>query len=404
MNFNLSKAIAFIMMFSLISHSFAQSNFQDGYFINNSDEKIDCLINNEDWISNPKQFEYKLPGENELRIGNLADIKTFVVGEDFKYERVTVEIDRNIIDQQADEGFNFEQDTLYLKVLVEGDIDLYQLEEDKLSIFFIENNDTIEQLEYKSYYNENYKTRYNRSFRKQIYTVFNSNEFNREKLKPLEYKIDDLLDIFIEYNKSRGPYKVYYQRTKLKYNVYAKVGINSSTFDVQGGEGIVNIAFPGETSIRVGAEFELFIPYSKGKWSAFLSPAYRSYQGESRADISLTDLPSDLTNDNKVEYSSIEIPVGVRRYFFKDQDSKIKLYLNAAYFFDVILDNNLILLNEERTLKSGLKFNFVFGGGLQYDKLGIEFLYFTPRDLVEDIPGFQSDFKNIAVNLSYRLF
>jgi len=402
MKFHLSKAAALVIIFLCISHSFAQSDFENGYFINNSGERIDCLIKNEDWIKNPTQFEYKLSENAEFKIGKLSDVKAFAVGKNFKYEKASVGIDRNILDEKSNDGFNYQQDTLFLKVLVEGNINLYHLEEEKLNIFFIEKNDSIVQLKHKSYFNENFKRRYNNSFRSQLYTSFKSKEFDRERLKKVEYEVENLLNIFIEYNKSRGPYTVYYQRTKLKYNVYAKAGINSSTFDVQGGN--VLISFPGETGIRIGAEFELFAPYSKGKWSAFLSPAYRSYEGESLAAVPFEDSSSDLTNFNKVEYSSIEIPLGIRRYFFKSQDSKIKLYLNAAYFFDIVINNNIILLGENETLKSSLDFNFMFGGGLQYGKFGLEFLYFTPRNVVQDISGFKSDFKNIAINLTYQLF
>ena len=44
---------------------FAQISFEKGYFINNANQKTNCLIKNQDWKDNPTEFEYKLDENSE---------------------------------------------------------------------------------------------------------------------------------------------------------------------------------------------------------------------------------------------------------------------------------------------------------------------------------------------------
>jgi len=401
-----SKFTHFIILYLFLNYTFAQDNFEKGLAVKTNGVEINCLINNKDWIVNPSQFEYKLDENSETKIGTLDEFVSFTVGDSFKYTKETIKVDRNIEQQESNSDFSYQEETLFLKLIVEGTTSLYQIEDGKLSIFFIKdkNSDNIEQLKFKTFYNEKYKLRENNSFRKQLYDAFRSKNIKVEDIKKINYNLQDLKSIFKRYNKSMGSYRVYFQKTKLKYNIYAKAGLSSITYDVQGGDGLVNINFPGQTSFRAGAEFEIVMPYSNDKWSVFATPTYQSYSSESVAGIALSENPSELTNFNSIEYSSLEIPVGVRRYFTTGTSSDFKFYLNAAYVFDIELSSEQIILGENSLVSNNLGLNFMLGGGVQYKDFGIEFLYLTPRDLADDNPGFLSDYKSIAVNLTYKLF
>ena len=54
------KKIVVILIAIISLKGFSQIKFENGYFINNSDEKIECLIKNKDWDDNPVKFNYKL--------------------------------------------------------------------------------------------------------------------------------------------------------------------------------------------------------------------------------------------------------------------------------------------------------------------------------------------------------
>ena len=49
---------------------YSQISFENGYFIDNNNQKINCLIKNLDWEKNPTEFKYKLSESSELNKKN----------------------------------------------------------------------------------------------------------------------------------------------------------------------------------------------------------------------------------------------------------------------------------------------------------------------------------------------
>jgi len=382
----------------------AQNKFEKGEAVKLNGEQVNCLIKNEDWITVPTQFEYKLSESSEIKTGTIDEFKSFRIGKSFKYVKETIDVDRDIEKQPNNSGLTYQDETLFLKLIVEGRINLYHLEDEKLNIFFMksQNSGEIIQLKHKTYFDDKYKLRENNSFRKQLYDAFNDFNIKIDEIKNTNYNINDLKSIFEKYNKAAGSYRIYFNKTKINYNVYAKAGLSSIKYLAQGGEGITNIAFTNETTFRAGAELEMVLPYSKAKWSVFVSPMYQSYSSEASAGIAISDNPSALTNFNAIEYESIELPIGIRRYFFSKTADNFRLYANAAYVFDIGLSGNLILIGEDRLLRNNRGLNFMLGGGIQFNDFGLEFLYFSPRDLANSNPGFVSDYKSIAINFTYN--
>jgi hypothetical protein len=64
--------LLFALLLLILSYtSRAQIGFEDGYFINDSDEKVQCLIRNRDWKKNPTGFEYKLTTDSEVQTADI---------------------------------------------------------------------------------------------------------------------------------------------------------------------------------------------------------------------------------------------------------------------------------------------------------------------------------------------
>lgn len=91
--FCLSLLFAFITVLSF--NCYSQISFEKGYYINNANQKTDCLIRNIDWRNNPTEFEYILSGENEAKKANIKSVKEFGIYNISKYIRGTVNIDRS---------------------------------------------------------------------------------------------------------------------------------------------------------------------------------------------------------------------------------------------------------------------------------------------------------------------
>ena len=115
------------IVFSL--NSYSQISYEKGYFIDNANQKINCLIKNSDWKNNPTEFEYKLSEKGESKNATIRSIKEFGIDNSSKYIRSTVEIDRSsesVNFLSNDMNPNFNKETLFLRVLVEGKANLLE--------------------------------------------------------------------------------------------------------------------------------------------------------------------------------------------------------------------------------------------------------------------------------------
>lgn len=125
----MKKRILFLLITISTLNSYSQVSFEKGYYIDNTNQKINCLIKNVDWKNNPTEFEYKLAENSEPKKTTIKTIKEFGIDNISKYVRSTVNIDRSsesINNLSNDKNPIFKEEELFLKVLVEGKATLYQ--------------------------------------------------------------------------------------------------------------------------------------------------------------------------------------------------------------------------------------------------------------------------------------
>ncbi|MCA4783256.1 hypothetical protein IF125_13505 [Empedobacter stercoris] len=138
----------FIFLFTISIH--AQIRFEQGYIIDNNNQRQDVLIKNIDWLNNPKSIEYKNDETSKIEIATINQIKEFGVDNQSKYVRVDVKIDRSSEDLAKISSIQepeFKEEKLFLKVLIEGEASLYGFTDNNLKRFFYKTNEgTIEQL------------------------------------------------------------------------------------------------------------------------------------------------------------------------------------------------------------------------------------------------------------------
>lgn len=161
----MKKKLLFILTIILTTHCFSQISFESGYYIDNSNQKIKCLIKNIDWKNNPTQFKYKLTKTSDAKEITIKSVKEFGIDNVSKYIRCSVNIDKsseylNKLSNDKEPLFNEEE--LFLKVLIEGEASLYHYSEDgNLKRFFYDTQNTnIKQLIFKSYKNFENKIAY----------------------------------------------------------------------------------------------------------------------------------------------------------------------------------------------------------------------------------------------------
>jgi len=367
-----------VLQISLLTFTgLAQINFESGYFINENGSKTDCFIKNIDWKYNPTQFQYKLTLNGSINEAGLETVKEFGINDGAKYLRATVNISQSSNKLgQLSEQFNptFKKRELFLKVLIEGDANLYLYEEDEIrSFFFSVDNSPIEQLVYRKIVLSKERKREiqaentldiikeNNQYKQQLLLALNCNSIKSAQLENLKYKQSYLVSLFVQYNKCKNiDYKKYIKKRKLKeaINISVKPGIgyhqySSSGFNISTSSGNDDLVFDNKTGFRIGIEISYVMPFNKNKWEIFAEPAFQYYKSE----VSSNNMTETLYD------RSIDIPFGIRNSIFLGDN--FALFANGGLIFNIADD----------FYNGGF-----FGAGLKYNKLfGIEVRYHTRR-------------------------
>lgn len=383
----------FFTFFSLCS--FAQINFEPGYFITNNGEKTECLIKNIAWKNNPTDFEYITAKGEPSRKATLTDVKEFNVGNAYKFKRFTVKMDRssnNLATLSSQMSPDFKQETLFLKVLVEGEVTLYQYEESNLIRYFMSSGgQNPEQLIYKQYLIQATQTAENLQFRQQLSNAMKSGKISNNDLKKVKYRKDDLTDLFLKYNATTSVDVVNFEEKQNKsyINLKAIAGVNSASFEADNSTNNGAIDFDNKLIFKIGLEVEYIMPFNQNKWSLFVDPNFQAYKASTKFSF--------LTSE--IDYSFIEIPLGVRHYFFLSNDSKI--FLNAGYVLSLNIKSDFNIGSTKYDLQKSS--NYFAGVGYAYSRYSVELRYNFNRGLLESNYAYwSSSYKSVGLNLGYK--
>lgn len=391
---------ALLFLISLIAYS--QTEFQKGYFIKSNGDRVDCLIKNEDWKNNPTQFEYKLNENSETLSGNIAQVEEFQVQDHLKYIKATINIDvssNSLNNLSYLKEPEWENKTVFLKVLLEGKSSLYYYSNPGLNRYFynIDKGEII-QLVYKRYNLPNNKIGTNSDYKQQLYNSFSEceslsiNDFNS-----VSYNSSALLKIIISYNNclNSDSNSFVVNNNNPKFNLSLKGGINSSSIKnvTHGSVESRNADFGTTLGYRFAVEGEVILPSNNNKWSIFFELAKVQ---------NIDKVAEESSEDLVLTYSYFELPIAVRHYFFLNDDSKLSLHL--GYAWDVSskfkLDyENLTDMTGEST--SGALF---FGGGFHYKKILIEGRLNLKSVFEVNTAAYDANYNNLSLTLGYTIF
>lgn len=386
--------LAIIYSFS----SYGQILFEQGYYINNSNEKIDCFIKNNDWEKNPTEFKFKLLSDGEVKTGSITSIKEFGINNFSKYIRRKVEIDHSSNDMDKlslIKAPEFIEETLFLKVLIEGSANLYLYENKKVTRYFYnKENAPIEQLVYKFYEIAEQKIGENQKYKSQLWHTLKCPTLKVEKIQNLKYFKKELIDFFMAYHQCTNTAYVNYEKIQKRnlFNLNLRLGINNSSLATRSiALSSKDTDFRNRLSVRLGVEAEFILPFNKNKWTVIVEPTYRYF-------ISKEELTNQIV---EIDYKSIEVPIGIRHYFFFNQKSKI--FVNGSIILDII-NNAKIDYEFGDDLEIEPISNWALGVGYkQNDKYSIELRYQTPREILRGYPGWTSSFQTFSIIFGYSI-
>ncbi|WP_116788309.1 outer membrane beta-barrel protein [Flavobacterium psychrotrophum] len=391
---------------------FAQINFEPGYTVNNQGVKTECLIKNTGWKNNPENFEYRLSANSEVKRGNINEFSEFSVTE-YTFRRFTLNIDRSpeTIAWLSDSNQPlYKKETLFLNVLVQGDITLYKYEDSEMLRFFyssLQNGQPV-QLIYKMY-KEDTKILYNKTYKSELQKLMSDRINTPELFKKLEYKEKPMVKLFREYNgvSDENPLAGVSKETG-KFKIKAGAGVNFVSLKTD----YVSAAeaphdFSPKATFSVGIELEYILPFNENKWAVFTAPSYQSYTN--KATDNYFEGPSRVLNTWSVKYNSLDIPLGARHYIYIN--SNARFFINAGYIYSQAFGDSKITFSKSfvttgstaltAEAKSKRQSSFFAGAGFSYGQLSLEARYIGKRSLVSGYGSWASDYSGINLILLY---
>ncbi len=279
---------------------------------------------------------------------------------------------------------------MFLKVLVEGKANLYFYQDKRLVRFFYKTSTTnIEQLVFKSYIIESNKIGENKDYQRHLWQNLKCQSISMKNVENVDYKKKDLVNFFIKYNECNNSNLTNFDSKKQKklFNFNIKAGLNNSTLDLKYGNNISSQDFDtqSELEVRLGVEAEFILPFNKNKWAILLEPTYQQFKFNKTAYGQIV----------KVDYSSIELPVGIRHYFYLNNSSKI--FVNTLYVIDFTSNSKVDFENQRDVEIKGSNY-FAVGVGYNYKAKYIkEMRYGFNRDILEENPLWISDYNTLSL-------
>ncbi|MBS3993665.1 MAG: tRNA modification GTPase [Bacteroidetes bacterium] len=388
-----------------------QISFEKGYFVDNDGNKTECFIKDLDSKNNPNSFEYKVLENDEKKSANINSVSEFAIYNTSKYIRKKVKIDRSsnkIQDLDNNKNPTFNEEQLFLKVLLEGNANLYLYEDGNLVRFFYNLDDSdIEQLIYKKYKSTATMVGENNRFKQQLWNDLKCPTFKMSEVENLDYKTTSLVTFFVQYNKCKNSNFINYNEKQRQgtFNLTLRPRLNNSSLAIQNMvSSSNNTDFENKLGFSFGVEAEFILPFNKNKWAVIIEPTYQSFKGLKTTEV------YDVSGGkliSEVKYNSIEIPIGLRHYLFLNNNSKI--FINASFIIDSSskssiefrrVDNSTLFSLDVKTQP-----NLGFGIGYKlHDKYSLEMRYQTSREILDEYSYWFSEYKTVSIIFGYSIF
>ncbi len=319
----------------LVTHTVVgQILYEPGYVIGEDGQRLEGLIQHRDELRNPSDIRFKETDQSKPRTIEIDAVKAFGIGSNVRFLKAVVEIDRSTHKQHMlnqNPNPEWQEDTVLLQFLIEGDVSLFYFQDRKNTAMFVRQGDAeIKQLIYKPYRDTEDQLRYNTFYRNQLGFLLDCAEMEGKPLDQLRYSKSEMIAYFKAYYACTGSsFQDYTLKPKRDaFNLYITGGYRNASFQsvpfyfrpLQ----LQKLDFGQDQGLTFGLDFEYILPFNRNRWALFVAPMYHRFSGTAEFD-------GDVLS---ADYRALELPLGLRRYYFIHPDHKISLALAYQIAFD----------------------------------------------------------------------
>jgi hypothetical protein len=378
----------------------AQTKFEAGYFVDIQGNRTECLIRNDDWLRSPTSIHYKTGTNSDQKSIPISQLKAFGVS-DAQYTCLELKMDTSSQDTKTLSYARApEWDTRYvaLKTLVDGKAKLYHYDDQKIILYFYSVDDSpVEQLEFKSYFifvqkDRTLKIGQNLNYINQLKNKVSCGDvFTKYATNKFRYRTDFLTDYFDRYNKCAGGEQSATKqvaRKKERFHLKLTPGVNFGKSSVIPTYTTTDKYSDATPAFRIGADAELVLPFKNNKWIIFVEPTFQSFSVDKHVPV---------------EYSSIELPLGVRHYFFINDNFSITL--DASVVLDLLLDLKAqVNARDNVSIDDAQEPSYAFGVGAGYKRFSLGCRFYLERYKFDQGFNYEFSYKQVSVIAGFRLF
>ncbi|WP_375578798.1 outer membrane beta-barrel protein [Marivirga tractuosa] len=372
------KRILILFIFSslFVLKAHAQVKFEKGYYVDNQNDTVKCLVKNKGWTNFPESFTIKINDSNEKKELSIDELKMLRISDEVKFINTIVKED---ISDNNSSKIAYNNDLVYtenvrlLKVLVESEYSLYFSEKDNRKKFFYSGPDNeIRQLIDKRYYVNDDNIATSQEYIKQLLRIneCQSTELNNRAIND-KLNESNLIYYFEQINNCLGTNVVKYEeknfddKSQKSYSVKLGLNLANSQYIFRSSNSSNTIDFPSDLASTFGIELEIPIKANKFKWSLITEPTFK-YIASSN-----TVIDQGLERNYEFQVYSLDIPLGIRYKFYLSDD--LLIFLNFKTQLTLNMGNSFVDLDFGQYHDAQTKFNLNAGFGFKWKKLILEY-------------------------------
>lgn len=383
----------------------AQSSYLPGYWKDLSGHTTSCLIRFADWKNNPVQLNYKLSDATpELQLDANTCSEFGVTGR-VKYIRADIQIDRSsdkLNDLSSSRFPEFQQQVLFLRVILEGKASLYSYTDaDRLRYFIGTETYPIEQLVNKEYYATQSQVATNDSFHMQLTRLLECNTGQIAHQLEARYTEKSLTTLVESYNNCKGTQSLKIKRPARRlpdFRIHVQPAAGFAFFKVQNIQAPQhNVTFSSQPSFQLGINAEWVLPFWNDHWSFILEPNFQKYSGTAKTPGNL-GYPSW---DVKLQFQQVELPAGIRHYF---PIGKSSIYVDASLVYAKQINSNLSYSYTpyKWSISSSVNYHASIGW-FNGQRISAAIRYKAPTDILRSYNFWNSSYSQFLFILGYRI-